>query len=228
MSLSKDLLGLFKIAPSEKNSYFITFEGIEGAGKSTQIKLFKSWLEESKYKVFSHREPGGTPFGEKLREAILKSDTPLDPLAEVCLFASGRAQLLKEKILPELSKPDTIVLDDRYMDSSLAYQGCARKLGTETILQIHKFAPLNLLPHLTFYIRIDLEVSLQRQLKRGEDRDYFEKEKEVFYRALIEGYDQAALIFPERFVIIDGSGNEHEIQNSIRNAFEKMIKKNRT
>jgi dTMP kinase len=225
MSLSKDLLGQFETAPSQRNSFFITFEGIEGAGKSTQIKLFKTWLEEKKYTVHSHREPGGTLFGEKLREAILKSDVPLDPLAEVCLFASGRAQLLREKILPELSNPDTIVLDDRYMDSSLAYQGCARKLGTDTILKIHQFAPLNLLPHLTFYIRIDIEVSHQRQSKRGGDKDYFEKEKEVFYRALIEGYDQAAHLFPERFVTIDGSQGEQEIQNSIRTAFEQMLQK---
>ena len=201
-NLNPSLLNKF-IAPATNNSFFFSFEGIEGAGKSTHITRLKSDLEKLGFKVILTREPGGTVVGEKLREAILKSSVPLDPIAEAHLFASSRAQLLKEVTLKNLEKEKTIVIYDRYLDSSLAYQGMARGLGAETVLQIHQHFPLTIVPHRTFYLRIGLETSLQRQAMRNNDKDYFEAENQNFYRKLIEGYDLAMSLFPLRFCLIN-------------------------
>lgn len=195
---------------------FISFEGIEGSGKSTQIQNLASHLTELGYETISLREPGGTLFGEKLREAILKSEKPVTPIAEAYLFASARAQLLTEKILPHLQSEKSAVLLDRYLDSSLAYQGMARNLGFEEILRIHHTFPLNILPQRTFYIAIDVETSLQRQNKRGNEKDYFESEKTQFTRKLIEGFDLCHKTFPERFIQIDGKKSISDVSHDIK------------
>ncbi len=202
-SIDNSLLNRF-CSFSARDSLFFSFEGIEGAGKSTQITKFKNYLEERGYSVLLVREPGGTPFGEKLRNAILQSTAPLDPIAEAHLFASSRAQLLFEKSLPHLQQKKHAVIYDRYLDSSLAYQGVARGLGMQTILEIHSHYPLTILPTMTFYIKISVECSLARQAARNQEKDYFESEPEDFYKNLIMGYDLAANIFSERFAIIDG------------------------
>ena len=129
---------------SASKGLFFTFEGIEGAGKSTQIKLLTEKLENNGMNVLCVREPGGTRFGEKLRQAILHSTKPLHPYSEALLFASSRGQLLHEKILPHLEKEKSVVICDRYIDSSLAYQGFAREFGMDKILQVHSRAPLTL------------------------------------------------------------------------------------
>lgn len=212
--INEDLKKRFSRYKSE-NSYFLSFEGIEGAGKSTQIVRFKQELERDGYNVLLVREPGGTVFGEKLREAILLSESPLDPIAEAHLFASSRAQLLFEKTLKHLEKDKSIVIYDRYIDSSIAYQGVARGLGVETILEIHSHYPLTSLPQTTFYIKISLECSLKRQAARNQEKDYFESENQNFYKKLIEGYEQSAQIFPERFAIIDGEKEIDEVYSQI-------------
>ncbi len=216
-NLNPSLLNKF-IAPATNNSFFFSFEGIEGAGKSTHITRLKSDLEKLGFNVILTREPGGTVFGEKLREAILKSSVPLDPIAEAHLFASSRAQLLKEVTLKNLEKEKTIVIYDRYLDSSLAYQGMARGLGAETVLQIHQHFPLTIVPHRTFYLRIGLETSLQRQAMRNNDKDYFEAENQSFYRKLIEGYDLAMSLFPLRFCLIDAEQSIDHVYRDIYKA----------
>ena len=150
---------IHNLAPfkSMTNAMMISFEGIEGSGKSTQIKLLKAYFEDKKYPVLLVREPGGTDFGEKLREAILHSQNEIAPLAEAHLFASSRAQLLTQKILPHLEQKNAVVLIDRYLDSSIAYQAMARGLGLQTILDLHSHAPLNTLPNMTFYLDISVE-----------------------------------------------------------------------
>ncbi len=187
-----------------RNSFFFTFEGIEGAGKSSHITKLKDDLERAKIKVLLLREPGGTDFGEKLRSAILESKTKIEPISESYLFAASRAQLLKEKILPFLNEPNSVVICDRYIDSSIAYQGVARGVGIENILAIHNHYPLNILPNLSFYIKISLETSYKRQEIRNLKKDYFESENSKFYTQLINGYDLASEIFNERIKIIDG------------------------
>ena len=198
-------------------SLFISFEGIEGSGKTTQINELKQSFEKSGKEVLCLREPGGTEFGENLRSAILESKTAITPLAELCLFAASRAQLLNEKILPYLTKPDHVVIVDRYIDSSLAYQGFARGLGAQTVLDIHKHSPLNIFPHLSFYLRISLDISMQRQSARGNEKDYFEKEKSDFYQKLIDGYEYCYKHFPDRIKLINGEGPANIVSESIWN-----------
>jgi dTMP kinase len=212
--IPQELLDNFR-PPAFPGSFFISFEGIEGAGKSTQIVKLKDYLEEKNYRVLILREPGGTPFGEKLRSAILNTTTPIHPIAEAHLFAASRAQLLDEVALKELAVPNTVIICDRYIDSTLVYQGKARNLGAKTILDIHSCFPLNLVPHLTFYLKISLECSLSRQKRRDAPKDYFESQGPDFYLNLIDGYKLAQELFPERIVTIDAEKNEIQVFQEI-------------
>jgi dTMP kinase len=214
----------FYRAPETPGSWFLSFEGIEGSGKTTQIKTLQHWLENQGLKVLVLREPGGTVFGENLRQAILQSSTPLEPLAECHLFLASRAQLLKEKILPFLLQPGSVVILDRYIDSTLAYQGNARRLGYETILTLHQHHPLNLMPHRTYFLDISLEVSMERQQKRGQTKDYFEAENNEFYSRLIDGYRQVADTFPERVLRLDASRSEDEVTQSLQRDLSEFLR----
>lgn len=205
---------LFRV-PETPGSFFLSIEGIEGSGKSTQIQEITKILEEKKYRVLMLREPGGTEFGEKLREAILQSKTKLNPLAECHLFLASRAQLLEEKILPFLLTPNSVVILDRYIDSTLAYQGKARSLGFETILKLHSDNPLNLLPHRTYFLDISLETSMERQAKRGQAKDYFESQKNEFYQKLLDGYREVSDLFPERILRINAEVSQAEVSKAI-------------
>ena len=211
--------------PAFPGSYVISFEGIEGAGKSTQIVKAKEYLESKGFNVIVLREPGGTSFGEKLREAILTARNDLHPLAEVHLFASSRAQLLSEVTLKELAEPGTIIIYDRYIDSSIAYQGVARGVGVDTILSVHGQFPLNLMPHKTFYLHIPLEVSHLRQKMRNAPKDYFEREGDDFYAKLIEGYELSASIFSDRVIKIDGSGEAQNVFQEVTAHLDQLISK---
>lgn len=213
----------FHIPDCAENSYLVSFEGIEGSGKSTQVEKFIQLNESKKFNVKYFREPGGTDFGEKLRNAILESTQKLEPLAEAMLFASARAQLLFQFILPELKNPNTIVVLDRYIDSSIAYQGHARKLGHETIIDIHRNGILTNMPHVTFYLKIDYATSQARQLHRGNNKDYFEKENKTFYENLIAGYDKAAEIFKNRILIIDANKEIDQVKNQIKDQWENFL-----
>jgi dTMP kinase len=183
---------------------FISFEGIEGSGKTTQIRRLEASLKAQGLEVLCLREPGGTPFGEQLRQAILTQGEPLDPMAEAGLFVASRAQLLKEKILPFLhGQPRHVVLLDRYLDSTLAYQGHARGRPVAPLWAMHQFAPLNTLPHTTFFLDIDVETSLARQAARGNQKDYFEARQRDFHQRLAEGYRALAKAHSERIVTVD-------------------------
>lgn len=210
-------------SPVTPGSLFLSLEGIEGSGKSTQIKAIEEFVQKKKLRVLTLREPGGTIFGEKLREAILKSESPLHPLAECHLFLASRAQLLKEKILPFLLQPGSVVILDRYMDSTLAYQGKARKLGYETVLTLHQHDPLNLLPHRTYFLDIDLKTSLERQKKRGNEKDYFESEKTEFYQNLLDGYREIAGIFPDRILKVNAELSMEAVTDAILADLEKIL-----
>jgi dTMP kinase len=204
LTLPKELLDPFH-PPELENSYFISFEGIEGSGKSTQIQSFAQELERQGYTVHCLREPGGTSFGEKLRQAMLGSDVKIHPLAEAMLFMSARTQILSEKVLPALEQEKTVVILDRYIDSTIVYQGIAGQLGLEQVLKHHATAPLNLVPNITFYLDIPLEVSLERQKLRGQEKDYFESQDHNFYQKLIDGYRMVAHNFPRRVKRVDAT-----------------------
>lgn len=216
------LKNLYRV-PETPGSFFLSIEGIEGSGKSTQIKIIEDYLKAKGIRVLTLREPGGTKFGEKLREAILNSDVPLDPLAECHLFLASRAQLLREKILPFLLQPKSVVILDRYIDSTLAYQGKARSLGYETILNLHQNNPLNLVPHRTYFLDISLETSMERQNKRGSVKDYFESQKQEFYQNLLDGYREIAQLFSERILTINAEENESIVGERIVADLERFI-----
>ena len=223
-SISSELLRHFR-PPAFPGSYFFSFEGIEGSGKSAQIVLCKTYLEEMGLRVLVLREPGGTSFGERLRQAILHGQTELHPLAEAYLFASSRAQLLHEVILKELETPGTAVVLDRYIDSTLAYQGKAHGLGTETVLQMHAQFPLCILPHRTFYLRVGLATSKARQKLRNSPKDYFESKGDAFHRLLIDGYDEAAQLFSSRIAIIDGEGDKETVAKAVQAEILKTMQR---
>lgn len=210
-------------SPEFPGSFFVSFEGIEGAGKSTQIARLKDYLEKKNYRVLILREPGGTFFGERLREAILNAKTELHPLAEAHLFASSRTQLLTEVTMKELSTPNTVVIYDRYIDSSLAYQGVARGLGAREILEIHSQFPLTLVPHVTFYLKITPDTSEKRQKMRNAPKDYFESRGMNFYRDLVKGYDLASEIFSDRILTLDAEKSFDQVELDIQDAMNKVL-----
>lgn len=221
MQIDNELLSKFK-PPAFENSYFFTFEGVEGSGKTTQIENLAQALGQN-YRIIRLREPGGTSFGEKLRESVLEAKAPLHPLAEAHLFASSRAQLLHEVIIKELSQPGTIVLCDRFLDSSLAYQGVARGLGIETILRLHQDFPLCIAPHKTFFLKASVDLSHERMRQRNLPPDYFESQANLFHQKLVRGYDEVATLFKERILVLDANQDITQIQNQILQAVEKVF-----
>lgn len=220
--ITQELLNSFR-PPAFPGSFFLSFEGIEGAGKSTQIIKLKKFLEDKNFRVLVLREPGGTPFGEKMRQAILETKTEITPLAEAHLFASSRAQLLSEVILKELATPNTVIICDRYIDSSLVYQGHSRGLGVAEVLSIHNAFPLNLVPHLTFYLRIGVETSEKRQKMRNAPKDYFESKGVDFYKKLVVGYDLIAELFPHRVLKLNAEVSLDEMTMVIFEATNRLI-----
>jgi dTMP kinase len=195
---------------------WLSFEGIDGCGKSTQIKKLEAALISNGFEVLSLREPGGTFLGEAVRQLILESTQPIMPLSESYLFLAARSQLLSEKIIPWLSHPKRVVLSDRYIDSTIVYQGVAGKLGMETILKLHQVSPLNYLPHRTFYLQISPNVSLSRQAIRGQNKDYFEQKGISFLNELVGGYDQLVTLFPQRILTLNGELDSEMISQSIQ------------
>jgi dTMP kinase len=190
---------------------FITFEGVDGSGKSTQVRLLAEQLRAEGRQVLETREPGGTAFGEKVRDLIL-GDEGLAPWAEALLFAAARAQLVDEVIRPALARGED-VLSDRYIDSSLAYQGLARGLGVERVLEINLAATGHLLPDRTFLIQVPLD---QAARQRGDDPDRIEQEGDEFVEQVDSAYRDLAGIFAQRIVTVDGSQPPADVAKLIR------------
>jgi dTMP kinase len=190
---------------------FITFEGVDGSGKSTQVRLLAGQLRAEGRQVLETREPGGTALGEEVRDLIL-ADGRLAPWAEALLFAAARAQLVDEVIRPALARGED-VLSDRYIDSSLAYQGLARGLGAERVLELNLAATGHLLPDRTFFIEVPLD---QAARQRGDDLDRIEQEGEEFVEQVDSAYRDLAGIFAQRIVTVDGSQPPAEVAKLIR------------
>jgi len=199
---------------------FITIEGPDGAGKTTQVKKTAQYLVEKGKNVLVTREPGGTAFGERLREALLSpnGESPVAE-AEALIYAASRAQLIKNVIWPALSE-GTYVLCDRFADSSLAYQGWARGLGIREILGINQWFIKDLWPDLTILLDIDPEISLKR-LKRAKDR--MEKETMEFHKKVREGFIKVQNMFPERIMPVDASQSPEEVFRRIAEYIQKML-----
>ena len=183
---------------------FITFEGIDGSGKTTQIELLNSFLKQSGFDVVLTREPGGTEIGDKIRKILLDSkNIQMSYRAETLLFLASRAELVSKIIQPSLNQ-GKIIICDRFFDSTIAYQGIARQLGAEKILDMSLWATENIIPDLTFLLSIDVW-ECENRLKNGKKKkDRIEKEEVDFKSKIQEGYMQLAGKNKERFVIVDG------------------------
>ncbi len=182
---------------------FITFEGGEGSGKTSLIKEVSKWLVENGKPTLTTREPGGSFIAEQIRKVLLDNNNlDMSPKTEALLFAASRVQHLEEIILPAL-KENKIVLCDRYIDSSLAYQGYARGLGLEAILKANNFV-LEYMPNYTIYIDVDPEIGLSRAHQRGAS-NRLDNEALTFHKRVREGYLKVSEMYKERFIIIDGN-----------------------
>jgi dTMP kinase len=190
---------------------FITFEGLDGSGKSTQAELLCQHLEGSSREVVATREPGGTELGEMVRELLL-GGAEISPWAEAALFAAARAELVAEVIRPALERGADVVCD-RYLDSSLAYQGIARGLGVERVLALNLEAIGALLPDVTFLLLIDPEEAARRS---GEASDRIEREGAEFLCEVDKAYRELGSTFPGRIVMLDGSKPPDEIAKEVR------------
>ena len=183
---------------------FITFEGVDGCGKTTQLKLVKEYLESKGRKVITLREPGGTEFSEKIREILLFSKDNINSIAELMLFESARSNLVEYVIKPALAD-GVIVLSDRFYDSTTAYQGYGRGLDLEQVNACNMIATGGLKPDLTFYLEVPLEVAKSRSHDRVQDR--IESAGDEFFNKVTSGFRAIAASEPERFVVIDSSGD---------------------
>ncbi len=200
-------------------SLFITFEGIEGCGKTTQIDLLSSFLKRIHRSFLVTREPGGTEVGERIRQILLSSENAgIETMAELFLYAAARVQHVRQIIFPAL-RQGKVVVCDRFADATLAYQGYGRGLDLAWIEQIHERAMENVKPDLTFLLDLPVEEGLKRALKRMEKHtfkeDRFEKEDLDFHRRVKKGYLILARNEPVRIVILDGMKDEQTLHREI-------------
>ena len=211
-----------------KNSrgVFITFEGCEGCGKTTQIGLLSERLQKANKEILVTREPGGTTVGEMVRHILIGNEASnMCPETELLLFAACRAQLVREVLVPELQR-GKFILCDRFLDSTTVYQGVARQLAQGPVKAINDFAVGNLMPDLTIVLDIPAEESrlrVQRRINSIPDR--IEKESINFYAAVREGYLYLAKELPERLVLIDGSKDVATVSNEIWEAVQTRFLK---
>jgi len=196
---------------------FITFEGSEGCGKSTQIRRLSEFLRSLEREVVVLREPGGTPIGESIRNLLQYDESAgaMTPEAELLLFAASRAQLVREVIRPALAR-GALVLCDRFLDSTMVYQGVARALDSHEVSRINDFAVGETLPDLTLLLDLDATEGRCRASARKGPADRMEQENESFYEAVRQGYLKLAAEHSGRFELIDASSDEESVESAIR------------
>ena len=192
---------------------FITFEGIDGVGKSTQLDLLQSWLEGRGREVIRTLEPGGTELGQEIRHLLLHRKGDVSARAEALLYAADRAHHVATKIRPALAQ-GKVVLSDRYFDSSVAYQGAARELDVNEVRNISIWAVDNLIPDLTVLLDLDAHAAILRRNKTGTEPDRLEREKVDFFERARSQYLELAK--EPRFLVVDATLSINEIQEQIR------------
>lgn len=208
-------------------SLFITLEGTEGSGKSSAMEIVYKRLIDEGYSLVKTREPGGTPISEQIRNVILdKGNTSMDGRTEALLYAASRRQHLIEKIWPSL-KEGKLVFCDRYLDSSLAYQGFARGLGIEEVLNINLFATENTFPDLTLLFNLDPKIGLERISKdKGREVNRLDLEKLSFHQKVHQGYLLLAKRYPDRIKVIDASLPLEQVAEITYQIIKEKIKQN--
>ena len=205
-----------------KKGIFITMEGPDGAGKSTQIDLLKKYLEDKGYNILLTRDPGGNDISEAIRGIILNKDfTEMGYMTELLLYASARAQLVKENIKPAL-EAGTAVIADRFVDSSAVYQGIGRGLGIDTVYKVNEFALQGIKPDMTILMDLDAEVGLARKKNQAE-LDRMERESVDFHKKVVAGYRDLADRYPERILKVDAALQVQEIHDIIVANIEKKL-----
>ena len=203
---------------------FITFEGIEGCGKSTQARLLHQRLrrELGPQRVLLTKEPGGTAMGERVRDLLQHQSHPLTPLAELFLFEAARAQLVEQVLQPRLAQGHAVVCD-RFADSSIAYQGYGRRLGAALVRQLNKQATRGLTPNLTVLLDIPVEAGFQR--KGGQSLDRIEREERAFHERVRAGYLKLARAEPGRWLLLDGQQAIEALQEQIWRRVRPLLEK---
>jgi dTMP kinase len=200
----------------------ITIEGLDGAGKTTLVARLSTALYERGRPVYVLREPGGVELSEKIRALVKDPELTMSPEAEALLFAAARAQLVAEQLRPLLAAGNWVLLD-RFVDSSLAYQGAGRSLGVEQIRALNAFATGGLAPDRTLLLRIDPQTGLDRIAGRAEDADRLEREESTFLHAVADAYDALAAAEPDRIVVIDAGRAPEEVLAGAIAAVEPLL-----
>ena len=201
---------------------FITFEGGEGCGKTTHSKKIKKYLESKGHKVILTHEPGGTPFGRKLREILLSKGSRLSPLTELMLFCADRAEHVKEVVLPALEK-GKIVICDRFIDSTVAYQIYGRGLPEDLVRYLNAVSSYALTPDLTFLLDVSPETGIKRAAKEKGGRDRFESEKMDFHKRIRAAYLDIAKFSGPRVKVIDSQKDISSVESEIKGHLDRFL-----
>lgn len=197
----------------------ISFEGIEGSGKSTQVKLLGDYLVTKGHMVLTTLEPGGTQIGAKIRKLLLEPQNHMDPLTELILYYASRAQHVREVIYPAILK-NTVVITDRFTDSTVAYQGYARGIDLSIIHALDEIVVPDLKPFLTFLLDLDVEEGLRRN-RHAQKEDRFELETIEFHTRVRQGFIQIAAEEPERIKVIDASRSTEDVSKEVISIIEE-------
>jgi dTMP kinase len=204
---------------------FITLEGIDFCGKTTQAKRLVSYLRRKGYEVLLVREPGGNRVAEKIRKVLLsRKNSDMTPLTELLLYEAARSQLTEKVILPALKRGKTVVCD-RYADSSLAYQGFGRGLNKKMIENLNRIATFGLSPDLTIILDVPLAVSAKRRRLEGKDKDRLEREKSDFHKRIREGFSTIARMNRKRVKLLDGTGNIDQTWQGVKRVTDLLLGK---
>ncbi|GAB3842864.1 dTMP kinase [Nesterenkonia populi] len=212
-------------AGTARTGLFIALEGGEGAGKTTQLRLLRDWLTEAGHDVVLTREPGGTEIGERIRTLLLEhGQGEVDPRTEALLFAASRAAHVAQRIRPAVAAGQ-LVLTDRFVDSSLAYQGAGRGLGVDAVARVNEWATAGLVPDLTVLLDVDPSVSRSRREARdgGRPGDRIESAEDAFHARLREAFLERAAAAPGRYLVLDGTQAPDAVHARIREAMEPML-----
>lgn len=207
---------------SGTNGLFISFEGIDGVGKSTQADRLERYLVERGHSVVRTFEPGGTELGQEIRHLLLHRKGEVSPRSEALLYAADRAHHVASKILPALNE-GKVVITDRYLDSSVAYQGAGRELDQVEVRNLSLFAVQNLLPKLTVLMDLDAESAAERRAKTGQSPDRLEREQISFFEAVRNSYLELASAEPERFLVVDAKKSIEEIWSEIETRIDELL-----